>query len=361
MSNIIDYLKWRGDLSFKESSFNEIDALILSFIAYVEFDFFLTDINNKTLEELNNNINNITEKEIFLDKISMVRMSLEILNEASKTNRFKNIRLINYRNEIDLDNESQFSVMTFILDEKDIFISYRGTDESIVGWKEDFNMLFLSEVPGQVKAFRYLNSLDLNNVNNLYIGGHSKGGNLAIFASVMTDSSIRNKITSIFNFDGPGFKKEFLENKNYKEICPKIKTFIPEESIIGLIFYRLEEPIVIKSLKSGFLQHNAYFWEILGRKFVYSEISNKSTDLDRILKDLVNNLSSQQIKDIVNITFEFLDKINIKNVEDFYNLNFNSLQEFFKFSNDIPEDCKKSFLFVIKFFITEIKNKNLNK
>ena len=209
MSNVCEYVKWRGDLTLKQSKFNEIDALILTRLSYFPFDQLIQPNEEATVEELSKRF----EK---ADKSTMKILwedDNELFPLMGKSERFGKMIVTQYVNKINAEQEKQFSATTVILPDNTIFVTYRGTDATIVGWKEDFNMCFKSHIASQKDAVEYLNMVSKKYKRLIRIGGHSKGGNLAVYAAMFTNSKVKKRIINIYNNDGPGFDDEIIKTK----------------------------------------------------------------------------------------------------------------------------------------------------
>lgn len=308
---IFDYLKWRGELSFSKDKFNKIDALILSRISYFPFDGLIKDkvLLNDVLKEILNSEENL--KNIIIKKdIDLIKMLLH-------SERFSKLKIENYVNHIDLDNEKQFCALTVILNEHDRFVVFRGTDNSVIGWKEDFNMSFLSHIPAQIEAKNYLSRVMENNNFNFYVGGHSKGGNLAIYSSIFVNDIFKERIIKIYNFDGPGFNKDIINDINYNKILKKINTFIPEEAIVGLLLDRKENVKIVSSNEKFVMQHDIYSWDISRKDFIYkNQISKDSEQLSNNIKVWLNNVSIEERKIFIDLLFSNIFSIshNMKDI-----------------------------------------------
>ena len=213
MSNFIDYLKWRGDLSFSASPFNEVDNLIFSQLCFVDFSDIVSSAPEeqiclhmaarKTLAKLgpkSKKLGFMIPKEI-----------LDLLELLAQTPRYRNIKLFSYISRTDIDQEFQFSAISAIIDNENIVSVFRGTDDTLIGWKEDFNMILFPNIPSQKMALEYLENIHFAYPDkNLIVCGHSKGGNLAIYSSVMVNESTQKSISKVYSNDGPGFSKSFF-------------------------------------------------------------------------------------------------------------------------------------------------------
>ena len=213
MSNIMDYLVWRGDLDWNASAFNEVDNVVLSELVYVDFSDIVPGIGGESisLAEANERFfAQHTEEEINA-RVSSTKMAAFMMREMAETKRYKDIRLANYINDIRLDEQSQFCAMTVELGDGFCNVVYSGTDSTIVGWKEDFNMAFTPEIPAQKYAAEYLRQVSgALPFRPLLVGGHSKGGNLAVYAAVFCGQDVQNRILAVYNNDGPGFYSSLL-------------------------------------------------------------------------------------------------------------------------------------------------------
>lgn len=309
MANVIDYIKWRGDVSFSESPLNEIDALIFSELSYVCFDDLVpASVVSKgipliTLAEKFFSLQYGTNK---LGAILPTDSILELFKMASMSRRFSSVSMKGYINEVDLKAEKQFCAMCFDVGKTTTVVVFRGTDDTIIGWKEDLNMAFFTPVPAQKQAAEYLNSvIDRSERDHYYVCGHSKGGNLASYSALKVKESARDKIVAVYNFDGPGFKQEFLEEEKSNPMISKMHKICPEGAIIGAIFDPIEECRFVKSFQKNIYQHDAFSWHVLGREFIYSQQQKSSRDFHNILEDWVSRLTDKEKIAFVEALYKF--------------------------------------------------------
>ena len=262
----------------------------------------------------------------------------------AQTERFCNAQLFGYINDISKEEQSQFSVVCVRLDDKSIYVSFSGTDNTIVGWRENFNMGYLSETPGQLKAVDYLNHMVKEDWKKIRVGGHSKGGNLSVYASVKCDRNIKKRIVKVYSNDGPGFSEEMIQSKEYQRMLPKIKTILPESSIVGMLLEHQEKFEVVKSSQSGIQQHDAMSWEVLGSHFVYvEEVAPQSILLDETMKKWIFQLTKEQREEIVDTVFSMLDDAKIYTVDDFYNSKWKKVQELMKAKSKLSPETQELF------------------
>ena len=303
MANVFDYIEWRGDLTFKQSQFNEIDNLILSRVSYFPFDSLMEYDETITIKEAYNRF-----KRLDLNKIKiLLKEDLDLFPALAQSNRYGNLYLKRFINKRDLQEVKQFSAITIILPDSTAYISYRGTDNTIVGWKEDINMSFMESVPAQIDAKEYLNEIAGEITGKLRVGGHSKGGNLAVYASAFCDENIKKRIIEVYNNDGPGFFEEILKTANYQEILPKVHTYIPQSSIFGRMLNHEEKYTIVKSTQVGVYQHDLYSWQVLGKNFITMEdVTNESEFIDKTLKNWLQEVDSEQREKFWTALFEIL-------------------------------------------------------
>lgn len=364
MANMVDYLEWRGDLSFRTAGFNEVDNLLLAQLAYVEFDGIVPGEDSTldiTLGEASEQFWSCHEEEDILARVSMTKWAPILMRRMAETKRFCEVRLSKYVNDISDEEQSQFSVVCAALPDGSIYVAFSGTDDTIVGWRENFNMGFLAETPGQLKAVRYLNRLDAPEEQKLRIGGHSKGGNLSVYAAVKCLPRLKGRILAVYSNDGPGFNREMIESEAYQEMLPKIKTILPESSIIGMLLEHQEDYEVVESSQSGIQQHDAMSWEVLGPSFVYVEhVATKSILLDETMKAWLYQLNQDERREIVDTVFFMLEEAKIRTVDDFYRSPWKKVQELLRAKSRLPEETQKLFSRAVKLLWTE-GNKTVKK
>lgn len=287
MANIVDYLKWRGDVPFEISPFNEVDALVLCELVYSPFEGLVPGPGLKekiSIEDLCDRFFLKFSDEELLKRVALTKLAPFLMKEMAHSKRFGGMKIAGFMNEVDAENQSQFSVCTFYVPDGTIFVAFKGTDDSLVGWKEDFNMCFSPGTGGQLKAVKYLNHNLARTMKPIRIGGHSKGGNFAVYGSAFSKTHIKDSIIDIYNFDGPGFIPELLKTPEYKHIVKRIHKFIPEESIIGLLMYTKSKTKVVASTAKGINQHDPMSWQVLKDKFEYKDkVAASSEVIDEII------------------------------------------------------------------------------
>jgi hypothetical protein len=318
MANIIDYANEAARKSFFEDPFNPLDSLLLSQLSYVRFDGIVPDVREKGSSiSLKDILGHATSRDIFQSVVES-RSNEKLFIVAAHSQRFGGIRLNFFSNEIDADSEKQFAAVTFLLEDGSAYIAYRGTDESIVGWKEDFNMAFLYPVPSQMRGVEYLNRVGTMVTGTLRLGGHSKGGNIAVYTAMKCDPSIQGRISDIYSFDGPGFRNEVFIEEEFLRIRDRIHKYLPHTAIIGMLLQNQEEYKVVESRQIGLLQHDLFSWQMSDGDFIYKPaISRRSAFLNSSLNEWLNSVGDDDRRKFVDAFYHFIQSTNAQTLFDF--------------------------------------------
>ncbi len=320
MGSLFDYLDWRGDLRFSEVGLGEVDGLILSLLSYIDFDGIVPE----TFEETPVTLLDATRQYLRRHKGENAYLGVivppdivSLAAKASKSRRFGDMRLCGYVNHVDHGEQKQFCAMTFLLSDNTAFVAYRGTDDTLVGWKENFNMSFMDTVPAQQDAVGYLESMAAALPRPFFVGGHSKGGNLAIFATVRCHPDLKERLLTAFSYDGPGFSHGFTEGVDYESVRPKLRTIVPDSSVVGMLLEHEETYEVVKSNATGLLQHNGFSWEVLGGKFIHLDtVTGESRLIDSALKDWLDGMSPEEREGFVDNIYETLSAAGAKTLTE---------------------------------------------
>ncbi len=308
MANILDYMDWRGDITFTKDKFNEIDGLILTQFAYVPFNGIIkSGVENAiTVEQaVNTYMDTVIDDES--QHTALMISCNQILRKMAVSERFRNLKVIDYVEKYDSVTSKQFGAVTFILDSGTAFVAYRGTDDTIAGWEEDFKLCYMTPVASQVEAAKYLTRSMEELPCRMYIGGHSKGGNLSVYAAMSMEDKYRSRIIKVLNYDGPGFLQYIVNGTEYKRIVNKVRSYMPQGSIVGMIMYHDEEQDVVMSSQKGFQQHAALSWQVLGKDFVMlKQFKKGSLIFNQACKKWVNEISVKEREDFIDIVFQIL-------------------------------------------------------
>lgn len=313
MANIFDYINWRGDITLENDGFNEIDNLILSRFSYLPFDEIIKENEVVTIRELSERFKekDVTKLPILWDD------DVNLFPAMGNSKRFGEMKATRYVNKINVEQEKQFSAITVIMPDDTLYVSYRGTDNTVVGWKEDLNMTFTTHIPSQIDAVKYLNEIAKIYSNKIRVGGHSKGGNLAVYASIFTKQDVKDRIINIYNNDGPGFMDEITETSEYKKMIGRVNTYIPQDSIFGRLLNHEEQYTVVKSIERGVMQHDLYSWQLMGNKFEYlNEVTNGSKFIDKSIKDWLKQIDLDKREQVIDIVFQVINTTNVDTVSE---------------------------------------------
>ena len=324
MGNILDYLDWRGDISFEKDPFHTVDALILAQFAYLPCDGIVPKpfTESVSVAEVAAEFNpeHVDEKQISF----CFQQDQELLKKLGESERFRDIRLTGYISRTSDEDALQFSAMTFLLPDGRSFLSFRGTDRSIIGWKEDFDFSYKAETPGQHYAAEYMNQYASQTDSDLLLGGHSKGGNFAVYAAVFCKKQYRSRIQQIYDFDGPGFRDEIAESKEYAAVIPMIQSLIPQSSLVGQLLTSNTEHKIVASQASGVAQHLAYSWEVLRHDFIYAEeLSRFGLFINRTVTNWLTDMDDEARRKLTDAIF---DIIQASDQDTFYEMQQHKLR-----------------------------------
>lgn len=357
MTTVFDYIRWRGDLSFEASPLCEIDALIFCELSYIFFDGIVPEGIEDGTVTIKEAAEIFFERNAGKDVITLGELVpkeiVDLFRMAAASVRFADVEIGNFVNVIDDESVEQFSAVTFYPNGK-IFVAYRGTDDSIAGWREDFRMAFLTPVPAQRHAEEYLSRAAENFDGRIVIGGHSKGGNLALWAALNASDAIAERIDKIYNFDGPGFLENVWESENYARIADKIRTVIPSGSVVGLLLkYDTNYKVTKSTAKSYLHQHDALTWIVEGRNFVCD--ADVLPDVKRA-NDMVGKwiyaMDPEDRRAFVEGFFDILCSTNAKTVTDLAENRTAVLKAF----STIDPETKAALMTGVKFFLGEGKS-----
>ena len=290
MSNIFDYLAWRGDLSFGNAPLCPADALIFSMLPYIRLEGLVPSSAREEPIRLSD-----AASAYFADPQKAVNRDAnhtKLLQALSEAPRFAPLRLLAAQKELDRESVMQFAAITVLLPGQNLFVAFEGTDNTLIGWQEDFRMSYECPVPAQLRAVEYLRAVAAAHpLRRIYVGGHSKGGNLAMYAAVHCGPEYRHRIRAVYNNDGPGFCDDTVSSPEYAELRGRIRTYLPESSIVAVLLEHDNNYKIVKSAAVGLLQHDAYSWQIRGADFEYTDqrtAFGKETEIivDRFVKEL---------------------------------------------------------------------------
>ncbi len=321
MANIFEYLKWRGDIPLSQVPLNQVDNLILSTLVYIHFQDLVPTGHDRPVT-IGDACRAFTALSPEMQR-TRVRTAndIKLAEEIQNAPRFADLHLTFHRDEFDIKTEIQFAAVSVLLGDGSAYVSYRGTDNTLIGWKEDFNMSFQEVIPGQRAAAKYLAGFCEHFHGPLHLGGHSKGGNLAVYAAATAPQEVRSRIVTVYNNDGPGFFRSFLDGEGYCDIRPKIQLVTPKSSIVGLFLEHDEPYTAIHSSTIGIFQHDPYSWSVHRGGFIPEEdVTSGSRIVDRTLKRWLAGLSNEEREQYVDALFGILAVGDLRKVDEFFDL-----------------------------------------
>ena len=354
MNNIIDYIREYKDITFKEHPFNEVDALVLSQFSYLKWEHVIPRLQDNdegiTLTEMSKRM---LDAEVFVYE-RFVENNRAMWAAMLESKRYSTMKCNYLSVDLNRNLETQFMAFVAFPDDSLPVIVYRGTDETLLGWKEDYNMALNMPIVGQNLASLYLKQVALRLDGKFNIAGHSKGGNLAAYSAMDSSAELRERINIIYDFDGPHFRPELLEKLDYEAIKPKLHKFIPQSSVIGILLETDHYYTVIKSdAYSGIQQHDPFMWVVKGSSFKRLDKVNKhSIRLNEKMIELLWYLTIDQVYEFGRGLFEIVGLDKIYSIDEIEKKSMGDIASAaIKNISDIDMDTRKLMREVIKEFI----------
>ena len=341
MDTIRDYIKKYGKYTFLEKEFNEVDNVILSALSYVKFKGIVPGIGKGTirLSEASDIFFSKYKRTDITSSILAVRKASYLLKELAKSKRYKDLILLNY--EYKLSSSIQFGALTIKLPNNRMYISFEGTDSYISGWKEDFLMYSTFPVDAQKEAINYINKVVSIFGPRVYIGGHSKGGNLALVSSMYCKRYVLNKIVKIYSNDGPGLREKEYLSFRYNFIRNKYVHIIPEEGVVGLLYRNEDNYVIIKSSNKKFFQHDLNTWLVNGDKFYRGKMSTFSKRFGKTINTWLDNMTMEGTKKVLNLLSLILEKAEVKDLMEIKKEKLKKIIKIYKEAKNIDPESKK--------------------
>ena len=318
MGTVIEYLAKYGKYTFGELPMTEVDSLALCQLSYLKFDGMVPEPGSGQAAAVLKELTGHPDYEKLFADVRFEKNNRALFEGMHQSRRFGNMELSNYVNIVEKEWETQFSALTCTLNDGTHYIAFRGTDETIVGWKEDFNMAFLSPVPGQEYSVRYLEEAASGFEGPFYVGGHSKGGNLAVYSAMNCAPAIQDRILKIYSMDGPGFRPEVLERCGFDKISDRMVKILPNSSLVGMIFESDMHFQVVKSRTIGLLQHDPYTWLVKGNHLVRAnDLYERRKSMDNTLNEWILSLDETQLRTFVDTLYQVITASRADNLIDF--------------------------------------------
>ena len=346
MKNMLDYIKEFGHVSFEERAFSEIDALVLTELEYLPLEKVVpSDENGENFVTVKEIAEYMQEhkQELFDENPMMITQERhEVSQVIADAPRFQSLKFFGVVSVWDKDTTKQFAAVTVEVEPSVRLVVFRGTDETLIGWKEAFLMTYSPLVAAQTDAKEYLAKQASLWDGDLMISGHSKGGNLAIYAAATQVEDVQLRIVDIFCFDSPGLYRSVLETKGYQNIVPLAMRYIPQDSLVGLMLESEVPYVIVKSNATGAMQHSAMTWEIEDGQFIKMEKLTKNSQLnDQTFKKWTESVSDEELELFWNVFFELLFSVGIDTVNDLYGQFMHYVQEFLKAAGNMDEEKRE--------------------
>lgn len=361
MSNVLNYIDRYGNETFEEKSFNDVENIIFSAIAYVDFDGILE--NNRyhkiSLKECADIFFKRYSKKELNKNVLATQIGIKIFRRIKDKKRYQNLMLYNYAYK--RSNCEQFSALFIDINSKLTYVAYEGTDELISGWHENFEMSYHYPVPAQYDAIRYLNRhISPFSRREYIIGGHSKGGNLALVAAMHANPLIRKKIIKVISNDGPGLKDDLVDTKAYKRILPIYDLIVPNYTVVGLLMRHKEDCHVILSNKNGIMAHSLLSWQIVEDHFVNANLSKYSRNIDTVITKWLDTYNLEERKEFVTEFFAIFDRAGIDDLIDIKDSTLPSIIKIIRETRHLKPETKEMMMNFVHFFVDFIKRDALS-
>ena len=354
--NFLTYLKWRGDLLVKDYPFNEVDALILTELVYIHFEDIIPGIGEEgviSIREASKKYIKSTVREMLY-----YRDKEALFDELALSPRFGDMTLCNYVSMLDVEKQQQFAAMHINITPNLVFIAFRGTDSTVTGWREDFNMSYMMPVPAQQSAVDYVNKTAKGLFKKYWIGGHSKGGNLAIYSGVFCNPKVQKKIVKINSFDGPGFNRKMVDDASYRLIENRISAYVPENSIVGMLMEHEEDYKVVQSTEFGLLQHEGFSWLVDRDAFVLAnDVGEFSKSFSVTLKNWLAGMNTEERKGVVDAFFDVFEQAEIRDFTEIADMDMKTAAALVKAVAKVPQEHRERMTKLIKLLIEESTKK----
>ncbi len=365
--NLMRYLLEYKDKSFREIPFSEVDALLLSQLSYLKWDKVAPGFSGRPAMTWRQVKAHPRYDRLFSDPVFGPRYR-RITGIVADSPRYGGIRVNYYAEWFHREQEAQFAAVTFFLGEHSLFLSFRGTDETLVGWKEDFNMSYMKSVPAQRRALAYLKgvvryarqSLERRGEPpslRIVLGGHSKGGNLAVYAAARAPEELQRSIRRVYSFDGPGFQKNFCEKPGFRRIEDRYCKIVPDQSVIGMMLTNYKKYRVVSSYHAGVVQHDLMNWKIRDGRFLYrKEVYRRSSLRTAILNAWVNSLTREQIAAFVETLYELLSAARAGDVYELIKKPFGMARAVLRAFRGLEKSRRRAFLDIIRRLLATVKS-----
>lgn len=357
MADLLEYLDWRGDLTLKQAPFCEVDNLILAELAFLDFSGIVPAPAGGPAVTVREAASRFFVARPAGEKINMGVLVPdkipELLRKMAASRRFGSMKLSGFVDHLDIENAEQFAALTVETGDGMIYLAFRGTDDTLAAWKEDLMLAYLPEVPAQRMAVEYtVRMAQQYPRRNLRLGGHSKGGNLAIWAGVFVPEKIQRRIRQVWSNDGPGFLADIRVLPQYRQVEKRVVSIVPQSSVVGMLLNHEEKQIIVESSQSGLLQHDGFSWQVLGDRFVRADHMTRQSKLsDRALREWVERMSMEQKARFVDGLFEVLSASGAGTLSDLKEDWLRTAAAMARAMKDMEKDTRDALLYAVKVLV----------
>ncbi len=361
MANLLDYLDWRGDLTLDQSPFNEVDNLILAELSFVDFTGIIPGPGEGDSVPLEQAAAAYFEKNAGrpIEMGVLVPSQIpEMLRRMAAAPRFRDMKLSGFVDHLDTEKAEQFAALSIQCGDGAVYLAFRGTDDTLAGWKEDFYLSCMREVPAQKKAVEYTAAMARQHPRmKLRLGGHSKGGNLAVWAGVFCPAAVQRRVQSVWSNDGPGFHEDILSLPQHIRIADRIHTIVPKSSVVGMLLEHEEDYTVVDSSQQGLMQHDGFSWCVKGPGFVHLHSVTRQAQLtDQELRGWVQTLPIPQREQFIDSVFQVLEASGAKTLTDLKAESFKAAGAMVKALKDLDKESREALLkFVHILFMSNLR------
>lgn len=356
MRNVIDYINEQGGKSFSELPWNEADSVMMAMFSYFRWDGIVPDFEEEAeAVSLTEMIKRIEDPEHVYGQIKyMAEDNGKMLEAMAKSVRYGNMSCNYYAERTCEAEETQFAAFTCFPEGELPIVVYRGTDGTLVGWKEDFNMAFSRPITGHYLSSIYFNHVATLINGDIRIAGHSKGGNLAVFAAMSATTTIRSRIKDVYAFDSPGFRPEITKLYKYDGIAERVRKYMPTGSVVGVVLESSDDyTSVVSHAIGGAFQHNLYTWEIEGNSIKKAENLRKTSKyFNKSINQWVMQLDEEQYQMFVDTMFDAAGASGAKTIAEINERKVNWLAGVAKMTQGMDKTQRDNILVILKELIT---------
>ena len=350
MANILDYLDWRGDLHLNQDPFNEVDNLLLAELSYVDFAGIVPLPGSGEAVPLHQ------AAKVFFSRyprgkridlgVVLPRELPDLLKKLAESPRFRDAKLSDYIDLVDSAEGEQFSALTVETGDGQLYCAYRGTDDTLAGWREDLELACVPEVPAQKKAVGYLSKVARSHPRKrIRLGGHSKGGNLAVYAGVFCPLMVQRRLTAVWSNDGPGFHNDILDLPQHRRLADRIHTIVPRSSVVGMLLEHEEDYTVVDSNQLGLWQHDGFSWQVSGPGFVRMENLGEQARAGSLeMRQWVTSMTTDQRSKFVDALFSVLTASGAQTLTDLKEDRLRSVGPMVKAMKELDKETRDGLL-----------------